>query len=116
MADHSTRLAAVSMVKEFIETGRPKGGGIQINTQVNNPGGGPTPTVISKGFDFESHLREIREKKGLGNEVAIIDAKFDEDEDGGLAAELSEIGVELDEDEDEEEFEDGDEEDEEDDE
>jgi hypothetical protein len=113
IADHSTRLAAVSMVKEFIETGRPKGGGIQINTQVNNPGGGPTPTVISKGFDFESHLREIREKKGLGNEVAIIDAKFDEDEDGGLAAELSEIGVELDEDEDdEEEFEDGDEEDE----
>ncbi len=102
MADHTTRLAAASMVKEFIETGRPKGGGITVNTQVNNPGVGPAPTAVAKGFDFESHLREIRAEKGLGNEATIIDASFDEDEDGGLAAELSEIGVEIEDEEDDE--------------
>lgn len=102
VADHATRMEATKTVKSFIETGRPKGGGIVVNTQVNNQAGGQPQPGAAKGFDFESHLRDIRAAKGLGNEATVIDAKFDEDEDGGLSAELAEIGVEIDEDEDDE--------------
>lgn len=97
-ADYATRIKAVETVKSLIETGRPKGGGIQINTQVNNPGGkgdGQAPGGTG-GFDFESHLRDIRAKKGLGNDESVIDAEFETAEDGGLSAELAEIGVEID--------------------
>lgn len=100
VADHATRMEAVKTVKSFIETGRPKGGGIQVNTQINNPGAVQAVAGAAKGFDFESHLRDIRAAKGLGNEMVTIDGSLDEDEDGGLSAELDEIGIELDEDED----------------
>lgn len=105
VADHETRLKAVEMVKGIIETSRPKGGGIQINTQVNSnqPGGGVQQGVRS--FDFEARLRTIREKKGLKNdEVEIADGEYEDGEEVDvLGDELAEMGIELDEDDDEEE-------------
>lgn len=99
VVDHDTRIKAVETVKSFMETVRPKGGGININTQVNNGNQGGGAPAATRGFDFESRLRNIREAKGLGNDEIIIDADVEESEDGGLAAELAQIGVEIDEEE-----------------
>lgn len=105
VVDHDTRIKAVETVKSFMETVRPKGGGININTQVNNGnqgGGAPTAT---RGFDFEARLRNIREKKGLVNDEVIPDAEF-EDVQSTAAEELADIGIDIDEDEDDDEEED----------
>lgn len=99
--DHDTRIKAVDTWKTIMEMSRPKGGGISINTQVNNGnqgGGAPTAT---RGFDFEARLRNIREKKGLVNDEVIPDAEF-LDVQSTAAEELADIGIDIDEDEDDE--------------
>ena len=102
VADHATRLKSVEMVKTIIEVTRPKGGGITVNTQVNNGRGeAGGANTSSKGFDFEARLRDIRERKGLANEADdVVDAEFVDEETDELADELAEMGIELDEDED----------------
>ena len=102
VADHATRLKGAEMVKSFVEVTRPKGGGITVNTQVNNGRGeAGGANTSSKGFDFEARLRDIRERKGLANEVDdVVDAEFVDEETDELADELAEMGIELDEDED----------------
>lgn len=105
VVDHDTRIRGVETLKSFMEAVRPKGGGININTQVNNGnqgGGAPTAT---RGFDFEARLRNIREKKGLVNDEVIPDAEF-EDVQSTAAEELADIGIDIDEDEDGDEEED----------
>lgn len=97
MADHATRIKAIETVKAFIETGRPKGGGIQINTQVNNNKDGNTAPGATKGFDFEARLRDIRERKGLTDGSKVIEGEYETEEKDDLADELAEMGIELDE-------------------
>lgn len=106
VVDHDTRIKAVETIKSLMETGRPKGGGININTQVNNGRGEGGAPLAVRGFDFEARLRNIREKKGLVNDEAIPDAEF-EDVQSTAAEELADIGIDIDDDEDDDE--DGDE-------
>jgi len=108
VADHATRLKSVEMAKTIMDTTRPRGGGIQLNQQFNNPsgqqGGGEGG---GRGFDYETRLRQIRESKGISNDAGIPDAEFEDVEQGGIAEELAEIGIEIPE---EEEDDEGDEE------
>jgi hypothetical protein len=101
VADHATRIKTLDSFKNLLEAVRPKGVGVQVNTQINNPAKDQAPAV-PKGFDFESRLRMIRAEKGLSNDDAIEDADF-EDDDGtnALSDELAEIGIEIPEEEDE---------------
>ncbi len=106
--DHSTRLKTLDSFKSLLEAVRPKGVGVQVNTQINNPSNQPAPTP--RGFDFESRLRLIRQEKGLTNDEGTLDGEVVEvDEQESLANEMSEIGIELPDDEDDDEEEDDDE-------
>lgn len=107
VADHATRIKAVETWKSIVETGRPKGGGIQINTQVNNGKDGAGTPTSTRGFDFEARLRDIRERKGLKDDESVIEADFDEaEETDALADELAEMGIELEADDDDDQDED----------
>lgn len=107
VADHTTRIKAVETWKSIVETGRPKGGGIQINTQVNNGKDGAGTPTSTRGFDFEARLRDIRERKGLKNDESVIEADFDDaEETDALADELAEMGIELETDDDDDQDED----------
>lgn len=106
VVDHDTRIKAVETIKSLMETGRPKGGGININTQVNNGHGEGGAPLAVRGFDFEARLRNIREKKGLVNDEEIPDAEF-EDVQSTAAEELADIGIDIEDDDDDDE--DGDE-------
>lgn len=101
--DHATQLKAVDTIKGFIETIRPKAGGVNIAVQQNNAaseGGGSAPV---KSYDFEARLRTIRERKGLENEPSeFVDAEYEDGVPDELADELAEIGIELDDDEEDE--------------
>lgn len=107
VADHATRLKSVEMVKSIMEISRPKGGGININTQVNNGRGEGGGTAAPRGFDFEARLRDIRASKGITDGSAVIDAEFEDEEKDELADELAEMGIELEPEEDDEEEQDG---------
>lgn len=106
MADHTTRLESLKTAKALMEISRPKGGGININTQVNNDRGGVAAANAPRGFDFEARLRDIRASKGIEDAGAVIDAEFEDEEKDELADELAEMGIELEPDEDEDEDED----------
>ncbi len=107
--DHHTRIKTLDSFKSLLEAVRPKGVGVQVNTQINNPANQPAP--VPKGYDFESRLRMIRQEKGLTNDEGTLDGEFDEvDPDESLANEMAEIGIELpDEDDDGEDEDEGDE-------
>lgn len=79
VVDHDTRIKAVDTWKTIMEMSRPKGGGISINTQVNNgQQGGGAPTA-SRGFDFEARLRDIRERRGLvSDSEKMLEAEFED--------------------------------------
>lgn len=101
VADHSTRIKTLDSFRSLLEAVRPKGVGVQVNTQINNQGK-EASTAAPKGFDFESRLRMIRADKGLSNEESVQDGEYSDEESGDvLADELSEIGIELPDDEDE---------------
>lgn len=103
VADRATQLKAVATYRDLMEVTRPKGVGVQVNTQINNPGG-DKPSSTPKGFDFESRLRMIRADKGLSNDDAVQDGEFEDvDPDESLSNELAEIGIEIDDEEDEDE-------------
>lgn len=98
--DHDTRIRGVETLKSFMEAVRPKGGGISINTQVNNGRGenGNGSGRIS-GFDFESRLRKIRAEEGLSNDdERITDADYEDADSGrGLSdQEKEDIGMDPD--------------------
>jgi hypothetical protein len=95
VVDHTTRLKSFESFKNLIEAVRPKGVGVQVNTQINNPAKDQAPAV-PKGFDFESRLRMIRAEKGLSNDDTVEDADFEDgDESDVLSDELAEIGIEI---------------------
>jgi hypothetical protein len=96
VADHATRIKAVETWKSIQEMARPKGGGITVNTQVNNGKDGAGAPTSTRGFDFEARLRDIRERKGLKNDESVIEAEFEDGEEtDALADELAEMGIEL---------------------
>lgn len=98
--DHATQLKAVDTIKSFIETIRPKGGGVNIALQQNNNAGESAGISPAKSFDFEARLRTIRERKGLASESSeFVDAEYEDGSTDELADELAEIGIELDEEE-----------------
>jgi hypothetical protein len=107
--DHHTRIKTLDSFKSLLEAVRPKGVGVQVNTQINNPAN--QPAAVPRGFDFESRLRMIRKEKGLTDDEGMIDGEFDEvDDQESLANEMAEIGIELpDEDEDDEDEDEGEE-------
>lgn len=109
VADHATRLKSVEMAINLRATTQPKGVGLQLNQQFNN--GTPQDSAqSSRGFDYETRLRQIRESKGISNDAGIPDAEFEDVEQGGIAEELAKIGIEIpDEEDDEEGDEEGDE-------
>src|SRR6185437_1422403 len=95
IADHATRIKTLDTFKNLLEAVRPKGVGVQVNTQINNQGK-EVNTAAPKGFDFESRLRMIRADKGLSNEESIQEGDFeDADEQDALTDELAEIGIEI---------------------
>lgn len=100
VADHHTRIKTLDSFRSLIEAVRPKGVGVQVNTQINNPANQVPETP--RGFDFESRLRMIRQEKGLTNDEGTQDADYeDADPESVLSDELAEIGIELPDDEDE---------------
>jgi len=108
--DHATRIKTLETIKGFVESTRPKGGGVNIALQQNNAGGGGGD-IRPQGHSFEERLRKIREAKGLTNNDVVVEAEFMDPPT--LADELADIGIDLeDEDDDdevegEEEYEDG---------
>jgi hypothetical protein len=98
--DHATRLKAAETFKGFIETIRPKGGGVSIALQQNNAGA-PGDEPRAHGNTFEERLRRLRQAKGLANHDEVIEAEFASP--SSLADELEGVGIELDEDPDEQE-------------
>ena len=102
--DHHTRIKTLDSFKALLEAVRPKGVGVQVNTQINNPSGNTAPTT-SRAYDFESRLRIARKEKGLTNDEGTQEGDFEDvNPEESLANEMAEIGIELpDEDDDEEE-------------
>lgn len=102
--DHATQLKAVDTIKGFIETIRPKAGGVNIAmNQQNNLQGGGSSEVRVGGNTFEERLRRMRDAKGLSNNDEVIEAEFAAP--STLQEEMEEFGIDL---EDEDEIEDGD--------
>lgn len=94
VADHHTRIKTLDSFRSLLEAVRPKGVGVQVNTQINNPAN--QSPVVPKGFDFESRLRLIRQEKGLTNDEGTQEGEFEEvDDRDSLAGEMAEIGIEL---------------------
>lgn len=92
--DHHTRIKTLDSFKGLIESVRPKGVGVQVNTQINNPG--KEQPVTPRGFDFESRLRMIRQEKGLTNDEGTQEGDYEDvDDRESLANEMAEIGIEL---------------------
>lgn len=105
VADHHTRIKTLDSFKSLLEAVRPKGVGVQVNTQINNPAN--QQPEAPRGFDFESRLRLIRQEKGLTNDEGTQEGEYDEvDDRESLAGEMAEIGIELPPEDDEEEDED----------
>lgn len=102
VADHHVRFKAVEMAQSFMEATKPKGIGVQVNTQVNNPGGQQGGPQAPQGFDFESRVRQLREKRGLSNNDDFVDGEYEDVVPSTVAEELADIGIDLDDDEDEE--------------
>lgn len=92
--DYSLMLESISGLGALVEKTRPKGGGVQINTAIQNNGGGNGNGNGGQGRSFEAMLREAKAQRALtegdggGAAVAVAeadpdiqDAEFDEDED-----------------------------------
>jgi hypothetical protein len=75
--DHRTQIEAAKQVKELLEASIPKGGGVNIAVQQN----ATQQVEVSRRSNFEERLRAIREKRGMANQVTIVDAKIDPDEE-----------------------------------
>lgn len=99
--DHGTRLKAIETMRSMVEAARPKGGGIQINTQVNNGKNGEPARVVK--FDFESRVRMARESKGLANDDAPITAEYEDEMTQNIDESEEEFGDDEDDEEDEDE-------------
>ncbi len=72
--DHVTRFHAIESLRKLNELTRPKGTGVAVNIQNNNNQNNST-TV---GKSYEDVLRAARERRGLENDEAIRNAKFEE--------------------------------------
>lgn len=99
--DLTTMLASVSVLGSLVAKIRPRGGGLQINTAIQNNSNGGNGSGPGQGRSFEAMLREAKAQRALtagdGPAVAladeIADAEFedepdtdtDEDIPGGIA-------------------------------
>jgi len=93
ISDHATRLKALDVAREFASVARPKGPGIQINTQNNVNGAGVNGTV--GGLSFEQRLREIRAKREIEAPHAIMLEAPKMTQAEKLAEEFEGAGIDL---------------------
>lgn len=98
--DHATRLKAIEVVKDLAVVSRPKAPMNQVNVQTNVANG--THGSNGGGLSFESRLREIRERRGMGQlgsgQPLLIESAPEQTQAEKVAAELDDIGIDLDED------------------
>lgn len=103
--DHTLMLDSISALGSLVEKTRPKGGGVQINTAIQNNGGGNGSNGNGgQGRSFEAMLREAKAQRALtdgggggsgsgsgsgssiavadtGSDIDIQDADFDDADD-----------------------------------
>lgn len=99
VADHSTRMQAVELVKTIAEVARPKGGGLVLNQQFNN--GGQPAAGRSLGRTFEERVRKNRQRMGVLEDADTLEAEIVEQGRESLSEELAEIDIDLEDEEDE---------------
>jgi hypothetical protein len=71
--DHGIRLQAHDRLQRMADRMIPKGGGVAVNVQQNNAGGGESQ--VRAGRSFEDILRERRRERGLSDGMTV-DAEY----------------------------------------